>query len=1329
MNFLNHIYKLAINNFKLFTLLCALFALASCADDLGIRVDEEAESFTGITLYIPDVEAAAEYGATRSDGNANTRAYDTSKESNFNTLYIVAVEKKSEDGTNYQTEILHTFYKNQYDRLEGAYKVYNIGLSPGNYKFYVVANLNRYLYTSSGADSTFPTEATSEDKIRELILNFNSEIPLEPGFLPMACLHENIQVGSTSDSGKTKVNGKDDLIEITKDNTKRIYADLNYLCSKVRYTILFDRNEAKEFGASDIIDIHRDVSTSATPFATNLRYRTPIDPTVHLSDQVDASMTIGGDDQPQGQADGSTATSSSLSYFVKDSNGNIASWPIPLSRYNYDVKINNESDPFNFYDENKSNEDIKKALDALTPWTTGTWTAGEYLNKRAWQGIAYLPENLISDIESESDLLTVLGFPYSFNGRESENPKKLTLDWSHDDSDDYGLKRAKSYDVIALIKTPDAADMVVNVMIEDWTLQQLAYDLHGPYELIVENSYVPSISMEEEAVFWFRTDLDPSLIELVSPTVSVSKEVGKDMQPLFKGGVMKDDKGNYILNENGDYIFHVGLNTEIPYTIIDGLNRNGISYTYKENGQDRTVTYYKDDIAFFHLQAGSLMKRIEIQNLNLDPYLKVTPQTIIIDTRERYTSGEDNPLFNITFETNVRPTDDGVSLIMTDIKALSGGIADALELNNPKNYKSLGNNKFELNEQEGHFVLNCYDIITGNEFWNKNSEYELKFTLTISREDDENNKEPLVVEKTVVIKVRPFSGNYIIHFRDNTKPWMEPHIYIFQDLTLPSDMTVMDNQGNETRYEHAGRIVGYVEDNPTSGWQWNAAVQYVFTNNLSFRGWYGNHKAIMNDKGEYEPLEGNEYGGPEINNPWAKATWTDTYQNLSTYPGGLNSTMGFVMFGDPISSNYEGHDRSLWNYQYSYTNVDKIPDNLNEDRWQRYNYKVNFNYDHEQSWDYWGCQNCQGLSPDYNKGGNRFYTGISLEREEDGWWKYTLTGVAQPGRSVVIFANWHEPWMEIERDYRAEDYRWPGDYEAGLPLFDFEDNEGWFLFDGNTTNADQKFTDDKPVADVIPHIFSEIYSQMNIDVVNPSNVNIAKVEIGHQTKYLGADNQPYEWSKYEGTPDYNTKKVNPTYHKDFELGSTQIVPQGTGNVRLTFTLPTAAYKYENLVVRIYTDNSNYKQYVLAPKFFVKDGATHKSAEPLYLEFTKDIKLFVKWNDVVKLKQDWGGDYAYYQPPDNGSPYLSLYWGSNSGNLLKTVSPDKKEYGNYKYKTFTLDGNSATGSNAKDKLSLRLCTNENGTGNYYKILKVEDLPQYYNPAYKYYQINWHILAKP
>lgn len=1118
------------------------FGWSSCTDDFGIKQDPVEEDFTGITLLIPDVENAAQFGATRTDGNANTRAYDQLKEANFNTLYIAAVAKDGKVTTFLKTSSNGTVSSG----TDQGYSRYRINLEEGKYRLYVVANMNRYTQNEEpGSSATFADIATTEQNIRDYILNFSSSQPLEPGFLPLACLNEDIRVGDNATNAE-KNEDQYSYVEIPARENVYVYADLKYLCSKVRYTLIFDRSHSN-FGNADVIDFHRNTH-NVYPYATNIRQET--------------GVNISGD-----------AEKFPSESFIKDENSIIdeitknSIWPIFLDRY----KIA-EGNPVDFYTET-DNDKIREGLGSLQAWTTNdkAWTEEPFLSKRVWQGVTYLPENLLPDNP------TLLKFPYSFNSNPgAESPRIVMLDWEHENNQK-GIKRAMMYDVYALITTPDAEQWELKVIPREWTLQELAYELHGPYELIVENSVVPKISMEEEAIFWYRSDVPPSEIGFISPEVSTAKQEGKDMAPLFIGGVLKDDKGNYVQNENGDYLFHVGLNLEIPYDVIDKLNRSNAE------------GYTKKDIQFFHIVAGSLQKRIEIENLDLNPYLKVTPQTIIVDTRELYTSGDDKIDYDIFFETNVNPEEEVVEFTVTDVQELiSEGKGDGvLKISNPEGYRNnyKGNkNVYELTRKEGKFVLNIKDIITGSTFWHKSGEYKLIFNLTLHRDGIED----YVVEKEVVIKVRPFSGSYVIHFRDNTKPWEDPHIYVYQDLTLPADLgSGYDSNGVWRDNSHlAGKIVGYIERNPSSGLQWNAAVQYVFSNNLSFRGWKG-------------------YGGPDINNPYDEATYEpkDPENNAWANPNG--STMGFVMFGTPEND-------GSWNYGYAY-NVTYGLD-PNPLRGQRYNYDVNFNSEHQEGFDRWHCGTCKGNAPDFNGWNNdRFYTGITMEEEEDGWWKYTLTGVAQSGRTMIIFANYHEPWNQSAGDYTAEDNRWPGDYESGLPLFDFEDNEGWFLFDGNTTESDQKFTDDKPVSKVIPHKFTNAYQKLKIGVKSSNTINS-----------ITLNNKTYNRTTIEGGIQY------------FEISD--------------FSSSAASV---NAVI-------DGKTYQLAPKNFKYDSTAkgYVLAKPLYTEFgDTDIQLFVKWTDHIT------GEYH----PNGGSNTLSLY---SNGSVFQTETFSGKEYGNYKYVKFT-----------------------------------------------------------
>lgn len=1174
----------------------ALSILQSCTDDLEARLDHDKEDFTGITLLIPDVDNAAEFGATRSDGNANTRAYDTAKEANFNTLYIAAVKVKDAQGNDLADPTVQTFLKTSSNGVvesgeDKGYSKYRINLAEGYYRLYVVANMNRYITINGDETKTFADAAVSEENIRNLILNFTSSRPLEPGFLPMACLNEDIKVGENSTNAEKNPN-KDAAVHIPAGENVYIYADLKFLCTKVRYTILFDKTKATLFGNGDIIDVHRNTAADY-PYATNIRQYTAVN---------------NNEDGPEALKD-----------YVAEASGEKSIWPIFLDRYLY------PSD-FDFY-TTTDNDAIKSQLDKIgqNSWSesNGAWNT-DFRDKRVWQGVTYLPENLLTG-EGER---TLLKFPYSFNGATgSESPRIIEL---FKDGD--GLARSMKYDVYVLITTPDAEQWQISIVPSDWTLQQLAYELHGPYELIVETSEVEKVSMEEEAVFWFRSDVTPEEIGFVSPQVSINgndKDISS-LRDLFVGGVLKNDDGSYATNANGDYLFHVGMNLEIPFDVIDKLNRSFAS------GKDGTQ-YTKKDISFFHIVAGSLQKRIEIKDLDFNPYLKVTPQTIIVDTRELYTSGKDNIDYDIFFETNVNPNENSVNLTLTDpSKLISTGQGEGvLKVTNPTGYKG-SNDAYTLTDKTGKFTLNIRDIITGSPFWDKNNEYKLIFTLKVSREGVDD----YFVTKEVMIKVRPFSGSYVIHFRDNTKHWEDPHIYVYQDLTLPSDMVYADGRP----YEHAGKIVGYIERNPSSGLQWNAAVQYVFSNNLSFKGWNGNHV-----KGQTV----DEYGGPEINDPWAKATWTDF--SPSNPENSNNSTMGFVMFGDKKSD-------GSWNYDYAY-NVTYGLD-PNPQRGDRYNYDMNFNGDHEAGFDRWHCDKCKGMSPDYNAGGNdRFYTGITMEEEDDGWWKYTLTGVALPGRTMIIFANYHAPWDWPGGDYAAEDNRWPGDYESGLPLFDFEDNEGWFLFNGNTTEADQKFVDDKPVSKVIPHRFTSAYNN--------------KLRI----------------------------RVKSTAYTSITVNGNNVSRESTSDGISYFNVTNFSSAAATIPVVI-----NGKTFHVAPKNFTYDSklGMYVLTKPLYLEYDPEIKLFVKWNDQVS-----GQGYN----PNGGTDNLTVYLGGSSTDI-QTVTRSAKEYGNYKYVIF----NPRSPKSNKGMIQFGLQSDLN----FKKTLNVEKLPEYYIPDKGYYLINVHKL---
>ena len=60
-----------------------------------------------------------------------------------------------------------------------------------------------------------------------------------------------------------------------------------------------------------------------------------------------------------------------------------------------------------------------------------------------------------------------------------------------------------------------------------------------------------------------------------------------------------------------------------------------------------------------------------------------------------------------------------------------------------------------------------------------------------------------------------------------------------------------------------------------------------------------------------------------------------------------------------------------------------------------------------------------------------------MKHEDGDWYQFELTGVATPGKALIMFANWHG----------GDGGRYPnagnGWSDPGIPLFDYPDREGW----------------------------------------------------------------------------------------------------------------------------------------------------------------------------------------------------------------------------------------------------------------------------------------------
>lgn len=1025
---------------KILSGICCSLVLASCSDTIDLPYPSSPNGENTLTIYLPNVEGAARFGATRGDEFQNTRAGETASEATINDLWFFAfpTEKNEEtQGLKVAQKLLVATNGHNYVGDNNPYTSYKVNLTKGNYHIYLLANMNDYIEVPGGRELEPYLTNLSEDNLKTLILNFSTDKYLKENNLPMACLFDKVKNASQNIP-------QDNIIPFDSSNTE-IYADLTFLCSKVRYTILFDKDASDNTFTTTDIDF-------TSPKASN------VIPSVALTSEGNVTYT-------------EKLTLDNLSIEQKN-------YPATDSQYLLEDRTEYEED-LTDYSENK--------------WDSET--------QKAWQGTIYLPENPV-----EGDARTLLSF--TATGTEANTDAdhyQLPLFY------DKKLERGKFYDAVARINTADIIELPVTLTVSDWTTQSLAYSLHGPYELIVEKTENVPVSTGVYGIVGYSSDTQ---VSFESPKIEIKVEgeaeprsydlftIGKITPENIDEILEKSDNGTGGRYESLDYdawpeYLYITVNQGIPAKDMPDLDEVG-------------------DKKYFHIKAGNLYKKIGVNPLKLDSYFNVTPNVINISVREYTSSGTDDAVIKISYNTNIIAN----NILLVDDLAFTDndntykgivkineeafgrsisltGDADVITSDGtPGNY--LINNKKGNNK--GDLYLNLYGITKGGEIWQN----VRKITLHFSVEDPKTGK---TLTQQVEINIEPFSFEYTIHFRSIDDTWAHPHIYVYQCLELPSDLA----DENGVLLPQAGKSVGYdVGDN------FNAGREYAFTNGVAFKGWYG-------------------YGGPKINDPYAPGKFDSMYDTFWVFD----------------TDNGHSYDASA--------STDMA----------RYYRNMNFNAKHRASAtasstasnnEYgWNCDYCR----DHSDQDIPEWPGMAMEKENIGgeiWYKYTLSGVATPGKALIMFTSEHSDQNGMQR--------YPKGNEIGVPLFDYPDREGWFLYDpdydsfqdrnvNHRTRDDLKFTDNKPEAvrhtfktgeKVIIRWFADSYGKTfnwlhygNNGGWTGGNWGIrANVSEGYCSYELNVDDFPnsglagktyFECAIHDGIPVYNseTNKDEPTW--------------------------------------------------------------------------------------------------------------------------------------------------------------------------------------------------------
>lgn len=424
-------------------LILSLF-LTGCYDEVKLGNENNPDS-TGLTVFIPNIMEAAQFAETRSDSNAPTRAEinASASEATIANIYLIAINR--------ETGAVEIFPldKTKINSVTKDYTAYgNINLSPATYDFYVVANLDKYI-----PDDKTVADLTQKSDIEGLVLNFadaSNTYLLSSNELPMACLPEDIKKNEDDSSGVGSAG-----YEVTNANDQKIYAGMSFLCSKVRYTILFD-NTSGHFSQNFLKD---DIEFKGAS-VTNVREQTALT-----------------------KAENANATTFSLS-------------SIELNRVEY---------PEDGSQYLSTSAMSLKPEDLPTLKTEDNWDE----HKRAWQGTYYFPEN----IQSSNPKRTTISFETSAGTQVASH-----YDMPLVDGNDQAMKRSFFYDIVGKLTRPETNPLSLTVSVSNWTLDDIYADFVHTY-LSLDKSEITVDSDHNAIIHYTTDGRGMPTFEYDNPTI------------------------------------------------------------------------------------------------------------------------------------------------------------------------------------------------------------------------------------------------------------------------------------------------------------------------------------------------------------------------------------------------------------------------------------------------------------------------------------------------------------------------------------------------------------------------------------------------------------------------------------------------------------------------------------------------------------------------------------------------------------------------------------------------------------------------------------------
>lgn len=235
-------------------------ALTSCSSDSEPTPapDPIPEGMAQINLSFATPAMGVETRAGNiSDNDQNIEA-DTD-EANIKSLWLYIFKQDAENTSNYTlsyafdctnriaaTNVL-TYQQVALGAASGSGYVEGLAVTPGTYRFFMVANLESYLSTTDASKYTPAVSGVVTDALKNVTISDiqnialsmyeNNSIKLKTTDLPMGMNYDEVQLQSAGSA--TLSNGN---VTITSGSTS-IVCDMTFLCSAVRYTFIYDKSD------------------------------------------------------------------------------------------------------------------------------------------------------------------------------------------------------------------------------------------------------------------------------------------------------------------------------------------------------------------------------------------------------------------------------------------------------------------------------------------------------------------------------------------------------------------------------------------------------------------------------------------------------------------------------------------------------------------------------------------------------------------------------------------------------------------------------------------------------------------------------------------------------------------------------------------------------------------------------------------------------------------------------------------------------------------------------------------------------------------------------